>query len=118
MVQNDYVFDIEDIRTGDIYLLHGSRLKYYHDASIEEKSIMSHVHCSETRMTVARLMNLVKVGKDFKVLVRWKGLTPRDDTLEPPENVFQDVPKMLERLIVRKSTPDNLAREARDALGL
>lgn len=79
---------------------------------------MSHVISSETGMPVARLLKLVKVNDDLKVQVRWKGLSPQGDTLEPLRNVYEDVPQMCDRLLNRKNTPDNLAQEARDTLGL
>lgn len=115
---NDYVFDVEDLRNGKIDPIHGSRLKYYRDSSLDEMVIMSHVLSSETGMPVARLLKLVKVDDVLNVQVRWKGLSPQEDTFEPLQNVFEDVPNMLDRLLKRKNTPQDLAIEARDALDL
>lgn len=67
-------------------------------------------------MHVARVMKLLKVDNDLRLLVRWKGLIQRDDTPEPLENVYQDVTKMFERLLARKYPLANIAQEARDAL--
>lgn len=115
---SDYLFDVEDLRSGKIDSIHGSRLKYYSDSSLDEKVITSHVLSSETRMPVARLMKLVKDKDKLKVQVRWKGLSPQDDTLEPLQNVFEDVPQMLDGLLKRKNTSPKLAQQAQDALDL
>lgn len=63
-------------------------------------------------------MKIVKIDNELKVQVRWKGLPPQDDTLETLQNVYEDVPVMLDRLLKRKSTPADLAQQARDALDL
>lgn len=77
-------FDLEYLRTGSIYPLHGSRLNYHNDFPLDEKVIMSYVRRIETRMRAARLMNILKVGKGLNVLVSWKGLT----SLEPLAIVY------------------------------
>lgn len=79
---------------------------------------MSHVLSIESGMPVSRLIIFIKVEDEIKVQVRWKCLSAQDDTLEPLNNVFEDVPKMLERLLNCKNTPAHLVRKARDALGL
>lgn len=79
---------------------------------------MSHVLSSETGMPVARLIKIVKVDDVLKVQVRYKGLSPQEDSLEPLENVFEDVAHMLDRLLKREKNPENLAAKARDTLDL
>lgn len=52
-------------------------------------------------MPVAKLMKLVKDDHELKVQARWKGWSPQHDTLEPLKNVYECVPKMLQRLLER-----------------
>lgn len=117
--QNDYVFQVEDLRNGAVEDIHGTRLKFYRDADLDTRAIMSHVLSSETGMPVARLMRLEETDdRTLKVVVRWKGLPHSEDTLEPLHRVYEDVPRMLLRLLQRKSTPQRLAEKARRALAL
>ena len=115
---SDYVFEVEDLRNGQIEQAHGSRLKYYSDASLNVEAILPHVLASETGMPVARLLELVEKEGQLFVRVRWKGLQTSEDTLEPIEKVFEDVPKMFVRLLDRKTTPVVLAKCARQHLSL
>lgn len=115
---NDYVYLIEDLRTGESEELHASRLKFYHDPTLNTDVIMSHVIQSETGMTVQRLMGLEEHSDGLYVVVRWKGLPDSDDTLEPIAKVHEDVPAMLERLFQRKNTPRDLVEKARNILAL
>ena len=98
--------------------VHGTRLKFYRDSSLNTTTIMSHVLSSETGMPVARLMRLVDTEEGLKVLVRWKGLSNNDDTLEPVTKIYEDVPQMLLRLLQRKNMPEDVVRKARQILSL
>ena len=115
---NDYVFQVEDLRNGGLEDVHGTRLKFYRDGSLNQEVILSHVLSSETGMPVARLLRLEDTEDGLHVVVRWKGLPDTEDTLEPIERVFEDVPEMVKRLLSRKNTPTELADKARRVLAL
>ena len=115
---NDYVFQVEDLRNGTIQDIHGSRLKYYKDSSLNENAIMSHVLSSETGMPINRLVRFVETDDGLKVHVRWKGLPDSEDTFEPLSNVYEDVPQLLMQLLKRKNTPIELAAKVRRELRL
>jgi len=115
---NDYVYQVEDLRTGLSEEVHGSRLKFYHDPSLDTEAVLSHVLSSETGMVVARLLRLEEHEDGLYVVVRWKGLPNSEDSVEPLEKVYEDVPRMLERLLARKNTPSGLAAKARSILSL
>ena len=115
---NDYVYLVEDLRTGESEELHASRLKFYHDPTLDTDAVMSHVLQSETGMTVQRLLRLKEHPDGVYVVVRWKGLPNSDDTLEPLLKVNEDVPRMLERLLNRKNSPHELITKARKILAL
>ena len=53
---------------------------------------------------MARLLRLMDEQDGMKALVRWKGLPNSEDTLEPLARVYEYVPEMLLRLILRKTT--------------
>lgn len=115
---NDYVFKVEDLRNGETEDIHGTRLKFYADDSLDARVILSHVLASETGMPVSRLIKLVDDDGTLCVQVRWKGLSPSDDTLEPISRVHEDVPQLFLKLLDRKNTPADLRQRVRDELGL
>ena len=115
---NDFVYQVEDLRTGQLDEAHASRLKFYRDDDIDTDVIMSHVLHSEIGMSVSRLMGLQEDPDGLKVIVRWKGLSNSEDSAEPLKNVYEDVPKMVKRLLLRKSIPVHLVNKARAALAL
>ena len=115
---SEYVFDVEDLRNGNVESVHGTRLKFYADSSLDTDAILSHAVSSETGMAVQRLMELIDDTDGLKVRVRWKGLGESEDSLEPLQHVYEDVPELLKKLLTRKSTPASIADKARRALTL
>lgn len=106
------------MRFGNIDLIHGSRLKNYSNSSVGKEDIMLHILSSETGMLVGRLMNMVKVDDALKAEIWRKGLSSQNDTLKPLQNVFRDVPSMIDRLLKRKNSPTDLAQQAWDPVDL
>lgn len=115
---NDYAFQVEDLRNGDLQIVHGTRLKFYADNSLDTTAIISHVLASETGMPVSRLLQLVEDNGSLFVSVRWKGLSSTEDTVEPLQRVYEDVPQLLLKLLRRKSTNADLRKRACVELGL
>ncbi len=115
---SDFVFQVEDLRNGALEEVHASRLKFYSDSSLNKKAIFSHVISSETGMAVARRMGIEEEDGKMFVVVRWKGLSKLEDTRELLEQVYEDVPKMLIRLLSRKSTSSDLRAKVKSFLGL
>lgn len=73
---------------------------------------------SETGMPVARLMGLQETPDGIYIQIRWRGLSSKEDTLQPIGRVSEDVPQMLLRLLERKSIPAHLLRKAREAIAI
>ena len=69
-------------------------------------------------MVVQRLLGLVETDDGLKVSIRWKGLPETEDTVEPLQQVYEDVPGLLVKLLNRKNLPTHLADKARLALRL
>eukprot|EP00171_Calliarthron_tuberculosum_P004016 IDg4016t1 len=60
---------VEDLRNGLTEDVHVSRLKFYHDPSLDTEAVMAHVVSSETGMPVQRLMRLVESSDGLMVQV-------------------------------------------------
>ena len=95
------------------------RLKFYRDSALDSEAVMTHVLSSETGMPVSRLLDITEGDKgQLFAKLRWKGLTPADDTLEPLANVFEDAPRLVHKFLKRRSTPQALVEKVSSTLGL
>lgn len=115
---SNYVFQAEDLRNAQVQDVHGTRLKFYHDPSLDKEDIMSHLIASETGMSVQRLMELVETEDAIQVQVRWHGLPESEDTLEPVARVAKDVPQLFRKLLGRKNVSRELVANVRQVLKL
>lgn len=109
----DSVYQVEDLSNGAIEAIHASRIKFYHEPSLNQKLIMDHVLSSEIGMPVSRLFRLIESEGKIKVLMRWNGLSNNDETMEPLAQVYEYVPDLLKKLSARRNTPKALARKVR-----
>jgi hypothetical protein len=82
------------------------------------KKQLCHAVSSETGMPVQRLLSLVETDDGLKVRVRWRGLGETEDTWEPVDFVYADVPLLFKKLLARNTAPSDLVKEAKDQLGI
>lgn len=115
---HDYAFQVEDDRNGERQAIHKTRLRFYADHSLDTTAILYYVLASEAGMPVSRLLQLVEDNGSVFVSVRWKGLSPTEDTLEPLHHVYEGVPQLLFKLLHRKTTNADLRIKACIELGL
>ena len=101
-IRFNHIYQVEDMRKGSVSEVHASRLKFYRDNELDTVAIMPFSISSETGMEIQRLMKLVREGGQLKVHLRWKGLPNSEDTLEPLNNIYADVPELLMCLLRRK----------------
>lgn len=109
---NDFVYQVQDLHNGTFEDAHISRLKFFSDSNLNIETIMPHVLLNETGMSVSRLMKLVMDRSYLKVIVRWRVLPASEDTREPVQQIFGNVPILLQRLLKRKNTPRDLVLRA------
>lgn len=102
---------------GELKEAHVSHLKFYSDSSLETKAIMSHVVSSGTGMQIQRLLRLLDYDEGITVSIGCRGLLASHDTMEPPQQVYDDVPGLLRILLARKNTPSALESKPRLLVG-
>lgn len=115
---SQYIYTVRDLHNDTLEDIHACRLKFFSNDQLNKSVIMSHILYSETGMEVQRLLKIIDSTDGLFVLVRWKGLPPDEDSLEPLQNIYNDVPVMTRKLLNRKNTPDNIRKQAKKELGL
>ena len=115
---NNIVYTVEDLQTGSRDDVQASRLKLYHDASLDTAVVMAHVLGSGTGRVVSRLLRIGEREDGLYIVVRWKGLSESEDTTEPVRRVYEDVPGLVLRLLNRKNNAPLLAEKFRSIFAL
>ncbi|ETV69570.1 hypothetical protein H257_14806 [Aphanomyces astaci] len=96
-VTSNWVYDVETLLTHDVRPVHASRLKFYADCDLDVTSeLLAHVaHNSEgfevEAMVDARYIPTTNV---YELLIKWRGLQDVENSWDPADNIFADVPVM------------------------
>ncbi|KAE8881630.1 hypothetical protein PF005_g26671 [Phytophthora fragariae] len=88
-------FMVRHVLTQALHEVHGSRLKYYHDPSLEvNEELVSHVASQGLVLGVERILNhrFNNTTRRHELLVSWIGLESIEDSWEPLSVMLADVP--------------------------
>jgi hypothetical protein len=117
---SDHVYEVEDIESGYIVQVHSTRLRFYHDASLDVTAgLLGQIALNELGYDVQSIKDIrySSETKQYQVLVSWLGFESDDDTWEPLLLMYDDVSDKVETLFRHSKKPD-LIVDARAALGL
>ncbi|KAG1694601.1 hypothetical protein DVH05_028657 [Phytophthora capsici] len=104
-------FLIRHLLTGAEYDVHGSRLKFYHDADLEVTAeIREHVSLQgiilEVREVVDHRFN--SDSGELELLVAWRGLQDIENSWEPAHSIRRDVPALVTKYATDHSVDELL----------
>ena len=108
-VRSDWVFEVENILSGKKEVVHARRLILYR-ADMDGKEVLPALlkaaeHSEISYQIVERLNGIRAINGVLQIHVEWEGLPDRDDwTWEPLQQVYEDVPGMLEDFLSTKSS--------------
>ncbi|GMF23687.1 unnamed protein product [Phytophthora lilii] len=95
----EYSFIVEHLLTGGKFEVHGSRLKFYVDASMNvNEEILEHV----AKQGIVLAAECIRdhpynpTAKQWELLVSWHGLQEIEDSWEPFTSMLRDVPGLVE----------------------
>lgn len=91
-------FVIRHLVTGVESDVHASRLKYYADKSYEvTEEVREHIASQGIVLAVAELKEhrWCSSKNGYEILVSWKGLEPIEDSWEPLQSLWKDIPAMI-----------------------
>ncbi|KAE8969903.1 hypothetical protein PR003_g28562, partial [Phytophthora rubi] len=114
----EFSFMIEHLLTGDTLGVHGSRLKFFDDASMEvNEEILEHVSKQGIVMAVEQIREhrYNNVAQQWELLVSWRGLQYVEDSWEPLSSLLQDVPALVKAYIENHGDDDLQAQLPDDA---
>ena len=116
--KNQWIFLIEDLNTGSIKEVHYSRLKFYHDKSLnvseELKQQVAHNQQGyEVKTFLDHRQN--RISKEWELLTVWKGFSHQEATWESLQTLFDDLPEKV-RKYVEKLIPGKIQNILRTEL--
>ncbi|GMF18153.1 unnamed protein product [Phytophthora lilii] len=98
----EYSFIVEHLLTGDKFKVHGSRFKFYDDASMNvNEEILEHVAKQGIVLAVECIQDhrYNPTAKQWELLVSWHGLQEIEDSWEQSTSMLRDVPGLVEAYV-------------------
>jgi hypothetical protein len=102
---SDWVFKVETLDGAKSEIVHASRLKFYSETldNIAEEVISDSLSISKQEyFQIDSLLDIRKVRKGYEVLVQWLGFSDEDNSWEPIESLYDDVPLLLHDFLLEK----------------
>jgi hypothetical protein len=103
-VINDYIYVIEHIITQETREVHCTRLRFYHDSSLEiTEALRTHINTQGMIYHVKKVLGVRynPNNKKWEILIHWAGFQNIEDSWEPFITILDDVPeKVIEYLQV------------------
>lgn len=107
---SEYVYEVEHLLTKQQRQAHITRLKFYHDPSLEiTEELKQHIGRQRAFYQTDEIKQLRynSQRKQWELLISWKGLEPMDDSWEPFPIMIEDITiRVIEFL--RKIMPDEV----------
>ena len=109
-VISQWIFEISDLLTDIKHTVHATRLKYYHDPSLQiTEELKSQLRfdgaCFEPAAIIAHRLNVSR----WEFRVQWVGFED-EDTWEPILQLYADVPTMLKAYLKSVSNASDKAK--------
>jgi hypothetical protein len=117
---SNWIFEIQNLITGEQREAHASRLKFYADASLEVTAeLLKHVAHNSEGHVVDQLLEARYNAKDkqHELKVHWRGLDVVEDSWEPAAVLLQDVPAAV-KAFVRAHSRQAPVKAMAKALGI
>ncbi|KAF1314579.1 hypothetical protein FI667_g16581, partial [Globisporangium splendens] len=95
-------FVIEHLLTGAKYDVHGSRLKYYREGDLNVSAeLREHVAIQGIVLEVRAIVDhrLNRSSNEWELCVAWRGLQDAENSWEPLESIFRDVPALVAKYV-------------------
>jgi RNase H-like domain found in reverse transcriptase/Integrase core domain/Reverse transcriptase (RNA-dependent DNA polymerase)/Chromo (CHRromatin Organisation MOdifier) domain len=113
-IESEHVYDVEDLLTGHVVAVHATRLKFYHDKSLNiTEDFEEQIAHNQDGWHVSSIRDL-RVNQstlEIEVLVAWRGFPAEEATWEPIQTVHEDIPDVLSRFL-QKHQNHELVRKA------
>ena len=104
-IVNNWVYQVRDLITNQISTVHVSRLRFYHDASLNvDADLIAHVLHSKGTVNYEKIKKHRQNSQSlvYEVLVKWLGFPSAEATWEPLLQAFQEAPSVVQAYISKK----------------
>jgi hypothetical protein len=103
---NDNVFRVETLDGSKSEVVHAQRIQFYCERLLLSEDFHTYEIDASEKYDISELIDIKTTTSGYEVLVRWLGFDPVDDTWEPIQSLYEDIPLILHDFLIRKNMED------------
>ena len=112
-VRSDWVYEIQNLVTGEKKDVHAQRLEFYHDSSLEvTENLREHIKYHLRGYEVDRLLDFRFRQGVWESKVKWAGFDAEESTWESLQDLCEDVPDLVRVAVKLDGVPVECRRLA------
>jgi transposase InsO family protein len=111
-VKSEWVYEVEDLITGQTEEMHASRLEFYADRRLHiSEELKEQLRYGSRAYEVDKILEVRRAGAGgWQGLVKWAGFSRDEATWEHLEMLCEDVPELVEQLLDKRDIPEGCRR--------
>ncbi|CEO95672.1 hypothetical protein PBRA_009680 [Plasmodiophora brassicae] len=100
-VHSGYVFEVEDIISGDKHVVHGSRLQFYCDKNLNiTEELREQIAYDNAKWEIDTISDArMNREQTLELLIKWRGFSEDESSWEPAQIIIEDQPRMVQEFI-------------------
>jgi hypothetical protein len=103
---NDNVYRVETLDGSKSEVVHAQRIQFYCERLLLSEDFHTYEIDASEKYDISELIDIKTTTSGYEVLVRWLGFDPVDDTWEPIQSLYEDIPLILHDFLIRKNMED------------
>jgi hypothetical protein len=102
-ILNDHVFKVETLNGEKTDIVHAQRMRFYCEEAYLSEDFQTLEIDNNEKFEISELLDIKTTSSGYSVLVRWLGFESVDDTWEPIQQIYEDIPLILHDFLIRKN---------------
>jgi hypothetical protein len=105
-VINDLIFKVEKLDSTKSEIVHAQRMRFYCEKDYLSEEFQTTEIDTTEKFEISELLDIRSSSSGYEILVRWLGFEKSDDTWEPVQQIFEDIPLILHDFLIQKGQED------------
>jgi hypothetical protein len=105
-VINDLIFKVEKLDSTKSEIVHAQRMRFYCEKDYLSEEFQTTEIDTAEKFEISELLDIRSSSSGYEILVRWLGFDKSDDTWEPVQQIFEDIPLILHDFLIQKGQED------------
>jgi len=101
-VLSDHVFKVESLDTSKTQIVHAQRIRFYCEKDLLAEDFHTYEIDEKEKFEISDLLDIKTTSSGYSIKVSWLGFDSSDDSWEPINQIYEDIPLILHDFLIKK----------------